>query len=127
MKTVLLHEYKQKKYIADNLQRLISQRYTEISDEEFTRVNNAITTYNNAIQEIYEHLQDLTFTEAQKSQLLRDIEQLEADIRMLKQDTFFVQENGLYFTDENGYIGAQLTYNGFSSVGTTSNIILSDY
>ena len=127
MKTVLLHEYKQKKYIADNLQRLINERYIEISDEEFNRVNTAITTYNAAIQELYDQLQDLTFTEGQKSQLLQDIEQLEADIRMLKQDTFYVQEDGLYFTDNNGYIGAQLTDDGFSSIGNTSDIVLTDY
>ena len=44
MKQVLLHEYKQKKLIADNLEKMINNRYIEISDEEYERINTAIET-----------------------------------------------------------------------------------
>ena len=46
MKTVLSSDYKYKKIIADNLQDILDRRYIEISDDEYERVNNAITTYS---------------------------------------------------------------------------------
>ena len=85
MKTVNKAEYIIKKRIVDNLEEMIEQRYIEISDEEYSRINNGIDTYSNAIREIYDHLQNITFTEQQKSELLQKIELLEADIEALKQ------------------------------------------
>ena len=135
MKTVLLHEYKYKKLIADNLQKAINDRYIEISDEEFTRVNNAIESYSAAIQEVYDNLSTVSFTEQQKSQILADIEKLEADIQALKQSTLYTAEDGLYFTDETGNIGAKLDADGFHAInisgvfGTTgsADVTSSDY
>lgn len=132
MKTVLKHEYKLKKIIADNLENTINNRYIEITDDEYERVNTAIESYSNAIQEVYDNLQDVAFTEPQKSKLLSDLEKLEADILALKQDTIYTIEDGLYFTDENGNIAAKLDSNGLRAVnigGSTSSgdITASDY
>jgi len=132
MKTVLKHEYKLKKIIADNLENAINNRYIEIADDEYERINTAIESYSNAIQEVYDNLQDVAFTEPQKSKLLSDLEKLEADILALKQDTIYTIEDGLYFTDENGNIAAKLDSNGLRAVnigGSTSSgdITASDY
>lgn len=127
MKTVPLHEYKYKKLIADNLQKTINDRYIEISDEEYDRINNAIDSYSNAIQEVYSHLQDIAFTEPQKNKLLYDIEQLEADIRALKQDTFLVKEKGLYFTDTEGHIAASIDETGMHTIGEARDLSITDY
>lgn len=122
MKTVLLHEYKQKKFIADNLEKMINNRYIEISDEEYERVNHAVESYSNSIQEIYNELQDVAFTEPQKTKLLADIEKLEADILALKQSALYTQEDGLYFTDEDGNIAAKLDANGFQAINISGAI-----
>lgn len=127
MKTVLLHEYKQKKFIADNLEKMINNRYIEISDEEYDRVNNAINSYSNSIKEIYNELQDVAFTESQKTKLLHDLEQLEADIKMLKQDTFIVENDGLYFTDDEGNVAAKLDNTGFHTIGEARDLSITDY
>ena len=127
MKTVPLHEYKQKKLIADNLQNMINNRYIEISDEEYDRINTAVVSYSNAIQEIYDNLQDVTFTEPQKNALLHQLDQLEADIKALKQDIFFVEEDGLYFTDDEGNIAAKLDSNGFHTIGEARDLSITDY
>lgn len=127
MKQVLLHEYKYKKRIADNLQDMINQRYIEISDEEYDRINTAVLNYSNAVQEIYDNLQDVSFTEPQKNQLLYDLEQLEADIRALKQDTFLVKENGLHFTDSEGHIAATIDENGMHTIGEARDLSITDY
>jgi hypothetical protein len=116
MKTVPLHEYKYKKRIADNLEEMVNKRYIEISDDEYDRINNAIQSYSESIEEIYDNLQDVSFTEPQKTKLLADIEKLEADILALKQSALYTQENGLYFTDEDGNIGAKLDSNGFEAI-----------
>ena len=121
MKTVLLHEYKQKKLIADNLQKMVNQRYIEISDAEYARINNAIQSYSESIEEIYDNLQDVSFTEPQKTKLLADIEKLEADILALKQSALYTQEDGLYFTDEDGNIGAKLDANGFQAINISGS------
>ena len=70
MKTVPLREYKYKKLIADNLEQMVNERYIQISDAEYDRINNAINSYSTQIQEIYDNLQDVSFTEPQKNQLL---------------------------------------------------------
>ena len=127
MKTVLLHDYKRKKIIADNLQKMINNRYIEISDEEYERINTAIESYSNQVQEIYDNLQDIAFTEPQKNKLLHDLEQLEADIRSLKQDTFLVKENGLYFTDSDGHIAATIDENGMHTIGEARDLSITDY
>jgi len=127
MKTVLLHEYKQKKFIADNLEKMINNRYIEISDEEYERVNHAVESYSNSIQEIYNELQDVAFTEPQKTKLLHDLEQLEADIKMLKQDTFIVENDGLYFTDDEGNVAAKLDNTGFHTIGEARDLSITDY
>ena len=127
MKQVLLHEYKYKKRIADNLQDMINKRYIEISDEEYDRINTAVLNYSNAVQEIYDNLQDVSFTEPQKNKLLHDLEQLEADIRALKQDTFLVKENGLHFTDSEGHIAATIDENGMHTIGEARDLSITDY
>lgn len=132
MKTVPLHEYKYKKLIADNLEQIVNKRYIEISDTEYERINNAIESYSTQVQEIYNDLQNVSFTEPQKNQLLLDLEKLESDIEKLKQDTIYTAEDGLYFTDENGNIAAKLDSNGLHAVnigGSTSSgdITASDY
>lgn len=132
MKTVPLHEYKYKKLIADNLEQMVNKRYIEISDTEYERINNAIESYSTQVQEIYNDLQNVSFTEPQKNQLLLDLEKLESDIEKLKQDTIYTAEDGLYFTDENGNIAAKLDSNGLHAVnigGSTSSgdITASDY
>ena len=127
MKTVLLHDYKRKKLIADNLQKMINNRYIEISDEEYERVNHAVESYSNQVQEIYDNLQDIAFTEPQKNKLLHDLEQLEADIKMLKQDTFIVENDGLYFTDDEGNVAAKLDNTGFHTIGEARDLSITDY
>lgn len=127
MKKVLLHEYKQKKLIADNLQDMINKRYIEISDEEYERVNTAIESYSNAIQEVYDNLQIVTFSEQQRSKLLHQLDQLEADIKSLKQDIFYVEEDGLYFTDDNGNVAASLDPTGFHTIGEARDLSITDY
>ena len=128
MKTVLAHDYKYKKLVADNLQAMINKRYVEISDEEYARVNTAIESYSNAIQNAYDHLQDLAFTEPQKAKLLQDIEDLEADILKLKQNMFDTEETGFYFVDEEGNVGAKVTGSGLYAInldgtsGSGSNV-----
>lgn len=132
MKTVLAYEYKLKKHIADNLEKSIQKRYIEISDAEYERINTAIQTYSNSIEETYDQLKTMSFTEPQKNQLLLDLEKLEADIQKLKQDSIYTAEDGLYFTDENGNIAAKLDSNGLRAVNigvssVTSDITASDY
>jgi len=127
MKTVLLHEYKQKKLIADNLEKMINNRYIEISDEEYERVNHAVLSYSNAIQEVYDNLQDVTFTAPQKNTLVHQLEQLEADIKALKQNIFLVEEDGLYFTDDEGNIAASLDNTGFHTIGEARDLSITDY
>ena len=127
MKQVLLHEYKYKKRIADNLQDMINQRYIEISDEEYDRINTAVLNYSNAVQEIYDNLQEISFTEPQKNQLLYQLDQLEADIKALKQDVFFVEEDGLYFTDDEGNVAASLDNTGFHTIGEARDLSITDY
>lgn len=123
MKTVLSHEYKFKKLIADRLQKLVNKRYIEISDEEYARVNNAVNSYGTSVSESYDQLQNIGFTEQQQSSILSDIanlktgvQGLEAGVQGLKISTLYTQEDGLYFTDENGNIGAKLDANGFQAI-----------
>ena len=127
MKTVPLHEYKYKKLIADNLEEMVNKRYIQISDEEYDRINTSIESYSNQVQEIYNNLQDIAFTEPQKNKLLHDLEQLEADIRALKQDTFLVKENGLHFTDSDGHIAATIDENGMHTIGEARDLSITDY
>ena len=127
MKTVPLHEYKYKKLIADNLEEMVNKRYIQISDEEYDRINTSIESYSNQVQEIYNNLQDIAFTEPQKNKLLHNLEQLEADIRALKQDTFLVKENGLHFTDSDGHIAATIDENGMHTIGEARDLSITDY
>lgn len=127
MKTVPLHEYKYKKLIADNLEEMVNKRYIEISDEEYDRINNAIISYSTQVQEIYDNLKEVSFTEQQKSQLLYHLEQLEADIRTLKQDTFLVKETGLHFTDSDGHIAATIDETGMHTIGEARDLSITDY
>lgn len=127
MKTVPLREYKYKKLIADNLEQMVNERYIQISDAEYDRINNAINSYSTQIQEIYDNLQDVSFTEPQKNQLLYHLDQLEADIRALKQDTFLVKENGLHFTDSEGHIAATIDENGMHTIGEARDLSITDY
>jgi hypothetical protein len=106
---------------------MVNNRYIEISDEEYDRINNAIESYSNQIQEIYNDLQDVSFTEPQKNQLLYHLEQLEADIRALKQDTFLVKETGLHFTDSDGHIAATIDETGMHTIGEARDLSITDY
>ena len=127
MKNVILHEYKYKKFISDHLQKMIDNRYVQISDEEYNRINNAIDTYSNEVEEIHTDLMLMSFTEEQRTQLLRKIDQLEADIRALRQDTLYVTQSGLHFTDDEGNIGATLDDNGLHTIGEARDLSIIDY
>lgn len=127
MKTVPLHDYKHKKLIADNLSDMINDRYIEITDEEFDRINTAITQYNEAIDEMYDRLVEVSLSEEQKSYLALRLEQLAADIRALKTDTFFVTEEGLHFTDDQGNIAATIDENGMHTIGEARDLSITDY
>ena len=122
MKRVSLHEYKYKKLIADKLEKMVNQRYIEISDEEFERINTAVESYSESISQVYNDLQNVVFTEPQKNKLLADLEKLEEDIQALKQSTLYTQEDGLYFNDENGNIAAKLDSNGFEAININGAI-----
>jgi archaellum component FlaC len=106
---------------------MINKRYIEISDEEYERVNTAIESYSNAIQEVYDNLQIVTFSEQQRSKLLHQLDQLEADIKSLKQDIFYVEEDGLYFTDDNGNVAASLDPTGVHTIGEARDLSITDY
>lgn len=134
MKTVLLSDYKYKKMIADNLQSMINKRYVEISDDEYERVNSAIATYNEEAQSIYDDLYDIFVQDHSEliskveqleddvedlkgnSDVLDEIEQLEEDIAKLQQNEFEVEENGIYFVDEEGYIGVKINQSGLHAI-----------
>lgn len=121
MKTVPLYEYKYKKLIADKLQNLVNNRYVEISDAEYNRINNAIESYSESVEETYNNLATMTFTEPQKNKLLQDIEKLEEAVQALKQSALYTQEDGLYFTDEDGNIAAKLDANGFQAINISGS------
>ena len=127
MKTVLLHDYRLKKRIADNLNKMIQDRYIQISDDEYNRINNAINSYSTQVQEIYDNLQDISFTEQQRSKILYQLDQLEADIRALKTDTFLVKETGLHFTDSDGNIAATIDENGMHTIGEARDLSITEY
>lgn len=134
MKTVLSSDYKYKKIIADNLQDILDRRYIEISDDEYERVNNAIATYNTEAQSIYDNLYDVFVQDHSEliskveqleddvedlkgnSDVLDEIEQLEEDIAKLQQNEFEVEENGIYFVDEEGYIAVKINQAGLHAI-----------
>lgn len=118
MKTVLLHEYNAKKIIADNLAIITgNSRYKNISDAEFARINNAIDTYNQAAQTEYDGLHDLAQIEQQNSELSLRLEQIESEILGLADNNIIdVQEDGFYFVDEYGRIGAKIINTGFYAI-----------
>ena len=127
MKNIPFHEYKYKKFIADNLEKMTNKRYIEISDEEYSRINTALDTYNESITEINDHLHNISFTEEQKSSILSKLDQLEADIRALRQDTLYVTQSGLHFTDDQGNIGATLNEYGLQTIGEARDLSIVDY
>lgn len=112
MKTVLLNEYKFGKAIADNLETLLSNKYTEISDEEYTRVKEAIDEYlsgsNNA----------KSFATSISSKEIIDLRNM---ISALKPLSYEVEEDGLYFVDEEGNIGAKIISTGLYAINLTNN------
>ena len=117
MKTVLLHEYKTKKVIADNLQSLINKRFLDISDEEFTRINDAIDDYNEAAETEFNHLNEINAINANTTEINNRLTQLELDLESLKDATpVEVEETGLYFVDDDGYVGAKITNEGFFAI-----------
>ena len=112
MKTVLLHEYKFGKTIADNLEALIANKYTEISDEEYTRVQEAISEY----------LSNSNYSKILGSSISsKEIMELREMISSLKPISYEVDEDGLYFVDEDGYIGAKIISTGFYSINGSNN------
>lgn len=111
MKTVLLHEYKFGKTIADNLQTLISSKYTQISDEEYNRVQNAINQYlsvNNSSKILGSSIST------------KEIEELRNEISSLKQNSYDVEEEGLFFVDEEGNIAVEITSSGLYAINLTN-------
>lgn len=88
-------EYVYKKTIADNLDEMIAKKFIEISDEEYERINTAIDSYSQAVNNTYRELNNVILTEEQKTQLLLKLQQLELDIDALKEvayDTIEVDE-----------------------------------
>lgn len=123
MKTVLLHEYNAKKIIADNLAIITSNgRYKNISNEEFARINNAIDSYNQAAQTEYDRLHDLNQIEQQNGELTSRVEQLEYLVTNFhSNDIIDVEEDGFYFIDEAGNIGAMITSTGFYAINSNNS------
>jgi len=88
-------EYVYKKTIADNLDEMIAKKFIEISDEEYERINTAIDSYSQAVNQRLAELNNVILTEEQKTQLLLKLQQLELDIDALKEvayDTIEVDE-----------------------------------
>lgn len=88
-------EYVYKKTIADNLDEMIAKKFIEISDEEYERINTAIDSYSQAVNQRLAELNNVILTEEQKTQLLLKLRQLELDIDALKEvayDTIEVDE-----------------------------------
>jgi cell shape-determining protein MreC len=78
-------EYRSKKIIADNLNAMIDKKFIEISTDEYNRVNAAIDSYSNAINQKISELHNIAITEEQKTELIAKLEQLERDIDALKE------------------------------------------
>lgn len=139
MKTVLLHEYNAKKILADNITLLTNNsRYKNISDAEFERINNAIDTYTQSAQTEFDHLHDIGQIEQQNSELSSRVTQLESLITNFHDnDIIEVEEDGFYFIDEDGNIGAMINNTGFYSINlnntgnggssTPSGLVAVDY
>ena len=126
MKTVLLHEYNAKKVLADNISILSgSSRYKNISDAEFTRINNAIDTYVQSARAEFDQLHDIGQIESQggtDANTLSRLEQLETAITNFhSNDIIEVEEDGFYFIDEAGNIGAMITGTGFYAINSNNS------
>ena len=122
MKTVLLHEYKTKKVIADNLQSLINRRFLDISDEEYERINDAIDEYNEAAEAEFNRLADIEAISINNAEITSKLTELETDITYLKNATpVEVEETGLYFVDDDGYVGAKIINDGFFAINIDPN------
>lgn len=114
MKTLLTYKYKYKKIIADNLQRLLAIKETEISDEEYASIAEAIETYlGNAEQE---ETEENTVSYQEFLSLCEEVALLRSEIEDNTSLGFDVQEDGLYFVDEQGYIVAKITATGLYAI-----------
>jgi len=123
MKTVLLHEYNAKKILADNITLLTgNSRYKNISDAEFERINNAIDTYTQSAQTEFDHLHDIGQIEQQNGELSSRVTQLESLITNFhSNDIIEVEEDGFYFIDEEGNIGAMITSGGVYAINLNNS------
>ena len=106
MKTILSYDYKYKKFIANNLQRLIAKKWTEISDEEYDSLQTAFAEY----------MSDEDYSEQEDSASAAELEELRQEIAAIKPASYEVQQDGLYFVDENGYIVAKIISTGFYAI-----------
>ena len=111
MQTLRTHEYKRGKLIADNLQQLLASKYVEISDEEYERIQTALATYNGDEMNEDDGVSSEEFIELQKM-----VEDLRQEITNNKSLIYDVQQDGLYFVDENGYIVAKIISTGFYAI-----------
>ena len=123
MKTVLLHEYNAKKILADNITLLTNNsRYKNISDAEFERINNAIDTYTQSAQTEFDHLHDIGQIEQQNGELSSRVTQLESLITNFhSNDIIEVEEDGFYFIDDEGHIGAMITSGGIYAINLNNS------
>jgi len=125
MKKLLLSDYKNKKFISDNIEKILEGKYIEISDEEYSYIDSTVELYNSYIQEIYHKSYDLLVSYNSSTQfdpqILVEIEQIKNDIKELKPDSYDVEESGLYYIDENGYIGAKITQSGLFAINIDSS------
>ena len=123
MKTVLLHEYNAKKILADNITLLTNNsRYKNIPDAEFERINNAIDTYTQSAQTEFDHLHDIGQIEQQNGELSSRVTQLESLITNFhSNDIIEVEEDGFYFIDDEGYIGAMITNGGIYAINLNNS------
>lgn len=117
MKTVLSHEYNTKKILADNILIAIANKYKNISDSEFQRINDAIDTYIQSSQNEFDYLHNISQNNQENTTIISRIEQLEDLVANFHDnDIVDVEESGLYFTDEDGYIVAKITNLGFFAI-----------
>lgn len=84
MVTVNKSEYVLYKHIADNIDKCINNKFIEISEEEYDRINDALSRYNAVISNISQNFIYMYMTTENKNLFLEKIEQLEQAVNELK-------------------------------------------
>ena len=84
MVTVNKSEYTLYKRIADNIDERINNKFIEISEEEYDRINDALSRYNETISNISQSFIYMYMTTENKNLFLEKIAQLEQAVNELK-------------------------------------------